>query len=458
MKKLVNKKRVRISILFCIAIIFVAVIDTSDAYAYYDYELGECVDGHNWSDWDFVDDDYYWQCGKYAKEYRECYDCDVIEYRETHYVDHDWLDWEITKKATPFIEGKKYRECYTCEKKQYEVIPRIKKTSLPVKNTIISEKTKSLKPGESITIDFGTDHKITLNLPFEITTKSKISSGSFQGILKNGNNKVIENDKYSLKGLAKGYYEWDYYYTAKLLPKGNYKYTLKNTTDKTISVKYSLLAYTKFSTKATIKKSMSAKRSQWVEIGKFDTGNYYIKGIKSSNKKIVDNNYYYVDKNGKINVYVKNKGTTKLTVTINNGKKYNITIKGIAAEMDVMAYLCEYNTRDNYFTVKIKNCGIYSVYVVRSGGKVEDKDYKTWDRKLKKQSTVKIKPGQTKYVKFSVSGSTTWPDYKDFTLFSKLKYDGATYEWHVWDCDSSYKRGGKWWSTYSDQDKYDNWA
>lgn len=64
--------------------------------------------------------------------------------------------------------------------------------------------------------------------------------------------------------------------------------------------------------------------------------------------------------------------------------------------------------------------GIYSVYVVRRGGKVEDKDYKTWDRKLKKQSTVKIKPGQTKYVKFSVSGSTTWPDYKDFTLFSYI--------------------------------------
>ena len=110
MKKLVNKKRVGVSILFCIAIIFVAVIDTSDAYAYYDYELGEGVDGHNWSDWDFVDADYDWECEKYAKEYRECFDCDAIEYRETYYMDHDWLDWEITRKATPFIEGKKCRE------------------------------------------------------------------------------------------------------------------------------------------------------------------------------------------------------------------------------------------------------------------------------------------------------------------------------------------------------------
>lgn len=92
-----------------------------------------------------------------------------------------------------------------------------------------------------------------------------------------------------------------------------------------------------------------------------------------------------------------------------------------------------------------------------SGIKVEDVDYKTYDRKIKLKNTVKIKPNQTKYVRYYVVGNTTWPNYSDYTLFYKFRYDGKTYNARTWDSESIFKRNGEWYYTYWDDDWYEDW-
>ena len=87
-----------------------------------------------------------------------------------------------------------------------------------------------------------------------------------------------------------------------------------------------------------------------------------------------------------------------------------------------------------------------------------DIDYKSFDRHIKNSGSVTIKPGKTKYVRFYVRGSVTWYKYNDFTLYSKVKYDGTTYQWHTWDDDSVYKRNNKWYATYWNRNEYEAWG
>lgn len=118
------------------------------------------------------------------------------------------------------------------------------------------------------------------------------------------------------------------------------------------------------------------------------------------------------------------------------------------------AVLRTYNTRNNYFKVKYKNNGAKTLYI-QSGIKVRDNDYKDYDRYIYLKKPVKIRSGKTKYVKFYVKGSNTWPDVGDFTLYYYFKYDGKKHEGHVWDCDSVYHDKGSWWKTY--WTTYEDW-
>ena len=170
---------------------------------------------------------------------------------------------------------------------------------------------------------------------------------------------------------------------------------------------------------------------------------------KSSKKSVVS-----VSSSG----VIKGKKFGKATITAKaNGKTYKCKVKVVRALPDFGAYLYDYNTRSNVFKVKFRNLGPKTV-TITSGIKVKDVDYKVFDRKVKLKKKVKIKPGKTKYVKFYVVGKSTWYDYEDFTLYYKFKYDGKTYEGHVWDEDSVFKWGKKgWYSTYDDEDWYNSW-
>lgn len=168
----------------------------------------------------------------------------------------------------------------------------------------------------------------------------------------------------------------------------------------------------------------------------------------SSNKKIAT-----VTKAGKIT----GKKTGKCVITAKAGKKkYKCSVEVIAREPDFRAVLADYYTRNNYFEVVYQNTSTKNL-MITSGIKVENVDYKSYDRQIRLKKTVTIKPGKKAKVRFYVKGSNTWYDYSDFTVFYKFKFDGITYEGHVWDEDSVFRKGKKWYSTYMDEDTYIDW-
>lgn len=169
----------------------------------------------------------------------------------------------------------------------------------------------------------------------------------------------------------------------------------------------------------------------------------------TTNKKVAT-----VSKSGKVKAVGKGKC---YVVAKCKGKSYRCKVIVDILDPNFGAVLYDYNTRDNYFVVRIKNKGRKNLYIT-SGNKVEDVDYKSFDRKISLKKKVTIKPGQTKYVHFRVKGRNTWYDYEDFTLCYKFTYDGKSYEGHTWDEDSVYKKGKSWYGTYWDEEWYEEWS
>ena len=164
----------------------------------------------------------------------------------------------------------------------------------------------------------------------------------------------------------------------------------------------------------------------------------------SGNKKIAT-----VDKSG--NVTEKTVGKTKITAKT-NGKSYSYNLIVQRREPNFAAKVTAYYTRDNYFTVKIRNLGARPL-TIKSGIKVENVDYKSFDRNVRLKKAVTIPKGKTKTVRFYVKGTNTWYDYADYTLFYKFVYDGKEYEGHVWYDDSVFKKPDKkWYTTYWEKD------
>lgn len=178
---------------------------------------------------------------------------------------------------------------------------------------------------------------------------------------------------------------------------------------------------------------------------------YYSSGkVKwsSSNKKIATVNSKGVIKAKKV-------GSCWIKAKI--GKKtLKCKVKVVRQDPDFYANLIDYNTRNNYFTVKFKNVSD-KMLTITSGTKVEEDHYKFYDRKIRLKKKVKIKPNQTKYVRFYVKGRTTWYDSSDFILFYKFKFDGKTYVGRTWEGDTGYKKGKNWYNTFWDHEFYSDW-
>lgn len=178
----------------------------------------------------------------------------------------------------------------------------------------------------------------------------------------------------------------------------------------------------------------------------------YTKGkvtYKSSNKKIAT-----VSSKGTI----KAKGLGKCTIYAKNkGKTYKLKVSVVRQQPDFGAFLYDYDTRNNVFVVKFKNNSNRTLTINSGTFKVEDIDYKSYDRKIKLKKSYKIKPNKTKYIRFKVIGRNTWYDYRDFTLHYKFTFDGKKYIGHVWDEDSVYKYGKYWYATYNNESWYKNW-
>ena len=149
-----------------------------------------------------------------------------------------------------------------------------------------------------------------------------------------------------------------------------------------------------------------------------------------------------------------------------NGKTYRCKVKVIRSDPNFAAYITDYNTRNNYFEIKVKNWGKKNLTIYSSNAKAKDKDYKSFDRNLKiygNKSSISIKGGKTKTIKFKVIGATTWPNHEDFWITYCFKYDGKKYNGRIYDVpeESDYKKNNKngyyytYWSGF--QDKVDNW-
>lgn len=323
------------------------------------------------------------------------------------------------------------------------------------KVTILKTKTKTLYSKEysygdepySYSYTFTTKKAMVFQVPVSVTPNGYPEKGGFKLKLVDKNGKVYQNDKGSIKGANYGEtYEWWFYNDDFIIPAGTYTYTITNTSDEDLKFKFSIAGFTKVANKATVKKSVSVRSGNWVKIGKIENGLPYVKSVSYSNKKYVSD--YRVEANGNVYAWGKKAGKSTITIKLKNGKKYKTKVVVKPGDPNFQAELYDYKTRDNYFVVKVKNNSSNSVTILRSGGKVEDVDYKSFDRKLKSSKSITVKPGKTKYIRFYVSGRTTWYKYSDFTLFAKFKYEGVTYTWHVWDEDSVYKRGKHWYSTY----------
>lgn len=171
---------------------------------------------------------------------------------------------------------------------------------------------------------------------------------------------------------------------------------------------------------------------------------------KSSNKKVAT-----VSSSGKVTA----KGLGKTTISAKyKGVTYKATINVTYMKPDMAALIYDYDTRNNYFIVKIKNNSSKTMTVLSGTTKVLDCDYKSYDRKVKLSKSYTIKPGKTKTVKFKVQGSTTWPNHNDFTLYYYFKLDGKKY---YAKADSfvvtKYKTGSKWVNTYRDKEWFEDW-
>lgn len=165
----------------------------------------------------------------------------------------------------------------------------------------------------------------------------------------------------------------------------------------------------------------------------------------SSNKKIASVNSNGIIKANKIG---------KCTITAQIGKKkYKCTVNVVRRSPNFSGYIEYYYTRNNYFSVRIKNMGDASLTILPSGAKAKNFDYRSFDRNLK-VSTTSIKPGATKTLKFKVQGRTTWYDYEDFWITYQFKYDGKTYTGNFYSDPeySEFKNGGKYYYTYLGDD------
>lgn len=336
---------------------------------------------------------------------------------------------------------------------------------------------------------FDVDHKSYIRIRYNIRPRpiytyedeSFINDGAYLNkgkvvikLLRFWDGKVI--DKYTIK--TKGYEPYEsikgWFYFNKRVKPGCYELRVSGTGSikfndddydsghdyctASYRVSHRIEGYKEFAKRAHIKKKVSQKGGEWVKIGKFGAGLPHFKRLSSSNNRVVPKNVWWIKNNGSIYVWARAKGKATVTLTLKNGKRYKTRVDVQPGYPNFMAYLQEYNTRGNYFVVKVKNLGVSKLIINRKGAKVTDKDYKSYDRRIKASRPIVISKGQTKRVRFYVNGSTTWYDVDDFTMHASFKYEGKTYKWKTRNNYSWYKRNHKWRDTFWDFDIYDEWA
>lgn len=315
---------------------------------------------------------------------------------------------------------------------------------------ILTYETKSLTlhPSQQYEIEFSTSKRVYSMIPITIkVVGTNITRGGFRVILKDSKGKQWQNDFIDLKNSNSGdtYDEW-FYNDGGLLPPGEYTYIIKNASYADLKISFSPTAgYSKKAASASIRTSASSSSGNWVKIGKLYDG-LPVATINYPKNGIIDG--YLFEKDGSVYVWGEKKGTATVTVKVSDGKIYKTKVTLSAGEPNFSAIVNGYYTRDNYFTVKVKNNRRSDLVIIRDGAKVENYDYKSFDRWVKADGNITVKYGETKTIRFYLKGSETWPHYDEYDLHAKFIFEGKTYVWHVWRNDSVYQKGDSWYDTY----------
>ena len=257
----------------------------------------------------------------------------------------------------------------------------------------------------------------------------------------------LQNDYIALDDAPEEFTTW--FYNDNLVTKsGMYEYRITSTVNDDMTLLVDVDLYGDIAKSASIKKSVKVKNGQWAKIGKINNGAPICKSFKISNKKAIPE--LFVETDGNVYVYGKKTGTSKISIKLNNGKTYNCKATVSGGEPDFFAKVVEYNTRDNYFTVKYMNVGVESIVIHPNGAYSFENGSKSYDRTLRVAGgkNITVKPNKSRKIRFYVNGNTTWPNYKSHTIRYYFTYAGKKYLGSTWYNGSSLQKKGKWFTTY----------
>lgn len=218
--------------------------------------------------------------------------------------------------------------------------------------TLLKTRTITIKPGKTYKTPYIRLRKsMTFQVPLEIWLSKKdtkkpayIKKGGYKLMLKNSKGKLLASYSHSLKYADKHkdywYSDWIYFYRKSISKsnfyKGKYYFTIKNTTSRTITVKYSVKGYTKYATKADFPEEVTINNGETKYIGRVGPGLPVLKGM-SVNSDVVEVDWY-ITADGRlyITAYGDEKDTENiLTITLKkNSVKYKIklNVKGYDSE------------------------------------------------------------------------------------------------------------------------------
>ena len=221
--------------------------------------------------------------------------------------------------------------------------------------TIKKFRTVTIQPGKTYKVPaFKIKSKKTFQVPIYIkvspkSKKDEITKGGYQLSLKNSKGKVLSKYKTSLiyVGKENEYYDWIYFnkggVKSPCYSKGKYSFTIKNTSNCAIKVRYAVKGYTKFASKAEFSENMTVDYNSdttdfkyldgmlpYVYIGRIGPGMPVLEDIYTSTEEV------YVDAwrltyDGKLYIYIdtdeKEADTVVSIKLLNNKTPYNINFK-----------------------------------------------------------------------------------------------------------------------------------
>ena len=218
--------------------------------------------------------------------------------------------------------------------------------------SLINTKTVTIKPGKTYNSPkFKLKKKMLLQVPMHVSSKKEVTKGGFVISVKDSKKKVKAKYKESLKNIGGedgfDYDDWIYFYMSKkkskaCFKKGKYSISIKNTTNATIKVKFSVKGYTKYASDAKFNKSKtidygSGKKFKYLNavfpytyLGRVGPGMPVVSSIKSSNKDVYIGSDV-ITPDGKVYAYIdteKEEASSVISVKLKNRKTpYKIKVK-----------------------------------------------------------------------------------------------------------------------------------